>query len=195
MVKPLFPTISDSRITSHYGMRVHPISKKRKLHTGTDFAPPVPAQTGVPIYATMDGIVKRSRYSRSMGNYIYLDHTSDTFTSVYMHMSRLYVKENQTVKRGQKIGIMGTTGNSTGIHLHFMISKTYPPQHNGSNLINPLDYLKRGEKMKLNVDGYLGKNTIKRLQQFLGSKISDGKISKPSNMVKDLQEFLNKYGQ
>jgi len=195
-MKPALPTITGYRITSRYGTRIHPITGKRKLHTGTDFAPPVPGQTGVPVFATMNGIVRQASYSASMGNYIYLQHTGDSYSSVYMHMSRLTVKQGQTVKRGQQIGIMGTTGNSTGIHLHFMVSKTYPPQHNGNNLINPETYLKgSSRKMKLKEDGKLGVNTIKRLQEFLGTP-QDGKISEPvSSMVKALQKFLNTYGQ
>ena len=193
MSKPVFPTVSNHRITSSFGYRVHPISKKRTLHTGTDIAPKIAGTTGVPIYATQDGIVKRSRSHNTMGNYIYLKHLSDGYSSVYMHMARLLVKEGQRVKKGQQIGIMGTTGNSTGIHLHFMISKSYPPQHNGSNLIDPMTYLKGVKKVTLAVDGKRGKATIRRWQEFFGTP-QDGIISKPSTLIRKWQTFLNKYG-
>lgn len=193
MSKPNYPTKTDARITSDFGYRIHPISKVRKLHTGVDFAPKIAGTRNVPIYATQDGIVKRNRYHYSMGNYIYLQHTSDAYTSVYMHMSKSLVKEGQRIKKGQQIGIMGTTGNSTGIHLHFMISKSYPPKHDGSNLINPMDYLKGARKVTLSIDGKRGKATIRRWQQFLGTPI-DGEISKPSTAIKKWQRFLNDYG-
>jgi len=195
MIKPHLPTLSGYRITSPYGSRIHPITGKLKLHTGTDFAPNRPGQTGVPIFAVADGIVKRARYHTTMGNYIYLKHESDDHTSVYMHMAHLDVKENSRVRRGQLLGMMGTTGLSTGIHLHFMISTSYPPSHKGFNLIDPLDYLKRGEKMEVKEDGILGKNTILRLQEFFGTP-QDGKITKEkSTVIMALQKFLNSYGQ
>lgn len=191
---PHYPTISGARITSPYGYRKHPITGVNKLHTGTDFAPPIPGQTGVPIFAVMDGIVRRSGYSSSMGNFVYLEHTGDSYTTVYMHMARTIMKQGSRVRKGQQIGVMGTTGQSTGIHLHLMVSKVYPPNHNGVGLVNPLTYLKGGKKPMLKVDGRLGPATIKRLQQFLGTP-ADGKISEPSAMIKALQVFLNQYGR
>src|SRR5699024_929910 len=134
------------------------------------------------------------RKHSSMGNYIYLKHTHDSYTSIYMHLAKSLVKVGQTVKKGQQIGVMGTTGNSTGIHLHLSIAKNYPPVQNENGLINPLTYLKGSNKPMLKVDGKLGPATIKRLQQFLGTPV-DGKISPVSTMVKALQVFLNKYGR
>lgn len=192
MSKPVFPTVANHRITSPYGYRIHPISKKRLLHTGIDIAPKIAGTRNVPIYATQDGIVRVASYSKSMGNYIYLQHTSDGYTSVYMHMQRISVLQGKRVKKGQQIGIMGTTGNSTGIHLHFMVAKSYPPQHNGNNLINPMIYLKGSKKVVLTVDGKRGTKTIKRWQQFCGT-FEDGVISKPSSLIKKWQTFLNRY--
>lgn len=193
MSKPFFPTLNNSPITSPFGYRIHPITKKRALHTGVDFAPRNAGTRNVPIFATQDGIIKRSRSHSTMGNYIYLQHTSDSYSSVYMHMEKLLVKEGTRVRKGEQIGVMGTTGSSTGIHLHFMISTSYPPLHNGNNLIDPMIYLKGVEKVKLVEDGIRGKATISRWQQFLGT-VQDGIISKPSNAIKKWQEFLNKYG-
>lgn len=190
---PHFPTVKNARLTSHYGMRTHPISGKRSLHSGTDYAPPKPGQTGVPIYATQSGVVRRANYHATMGNYIYLQHTSDTYTSVYMHLARLQVKEGQKVWKGQQIGIMGTTGSSTGIHLHFMVATSYPPYHTGQNLVNPVDYLKGGVTM-LDEDGILGSKTKEagiRFLQRLFKTPEDGQISKVSPLVKKIQKFLN----
>lgn len=142
MSKPAFPTVPNARLTSDFGWRIHPITGERSFHTGKDFAPPVAGQTGIPIYATQDGKVRRAQFDDSMGNYVYLEHTKDTYTSVYMHMSLLRTSVGARVRKGQQIGVMGTTGSSTGVHLHFMISKSYPPVHSDqANLVDPDDYL------------------------------------------------------
>lgn len=188
-----FPTVKNARITSHYGWRTHPITGKQSFHSGTDYAPPKPGKTGVPIYATQAGVVREARHNVTMGNYIYLQHTSDTYTSVYMHLARLQVKEGQKVWKGQQIGIMGTTGSSTGIHLHFMVATSYPPHHTGKNLVNPVDYLKGGDHM-LDEDGILGPKTKEvgiRFLQRLFKTPEDGRISKVSPLVKKIQKFLN----
>ena len=190
---PHFPTVKNARLTSHYGWRTHPIDGEKSFHTGTDYAPKIPGTTGVPIYATQAGVVRRARYHAAMGNYIYLQHTSDTYTSVYMHLASFTVQEGQTVLKGQQIGIMGTTGSSTGIHLHFMVATSYPPQHSGKNLVNPVDYLKGGDHM-LDEDGILGAKTKEagiRFLQRLFKTPEDGQISKVSPLVKKIQKFLN----
>lgn len=104
------------RITSGYGMRNHPILRRRRLHAGVDFASP----SGTPIRAAADGVVIAASYTRGYGNMVVLDHGGGIST-LYGHCSRLYVSGGQRVKRGQTIGAVGSTGLSTGPHLHFEV--------------------------------------------------------------------------
>jgi len=120
---------------SGYGMRVHPMYKVRKMHKGIDFS----ARTGTPIYASGDGVVKRVQSSRSgFGNNIILNHGYG-YESLYAHMSKMLVKSGQKVKKGQKIGLVGSTGRSTGPHLHYEV-------HYKGQPINPIDYCQDGLK-------------------------------------------------
>jgi murein DD-endopeptidase MepM/ murein hydrolase activator NlpD len=100
-----------------------------KFHNGVDMAAPA----GSPILAAYDGVVAAAAYSSSMGNYIYLNH-GDGLVTIYMHASALYVSAGQTVSKGDKIAAVGTTGNSTGNHLHFGV------RLNGS-YVSPWNYL------------------------------------------------------
>jgi len=101
-------------ISSNYGMRIHPVTGRRKLHAGIDYAGP----TGTPIYAVASGKVVKSTYDGISGNYVAIRH-SDGFTSYYMHLSRRQVSVGQHVRSRQVIGKMGATGRVTGPHLHF----------------------------------------------------------------------------
>lgn len=115
-----FPLESYTRISSEYGMRIHPITGKETMHTGIDFA----ALEGTPVYAIDDGKVTVSQYSSSAGNYCTISHIDGTITSTYMHMLSLpEVKVGDSVARGQIIGYVGSTGNSTGNHLHFAVKR------------------------------------------------------------------------
>ena len=114
--KFLFPLNSYSRMTSDYGWRIHPIYGTQRLHNGMDFG----ASTGTPIMAAYDGEVVVSTYSSSAGNYIMINHGGGLST-VYMHCSKLIAKVGDTVKKGDVIGLVGSTGNSTGPHLHFSV--------------------------------------------------------------------------
>lgn len=109
-----FPLASYTRISDPYGMRMHPTLGIQKMHNGIDYAAP----GGTSIYAAYDGKVVTAAYSSSAGNYIMIDH-GDTLYTVYMHCSALYVSKGQTVTKGQKIAAVGSTGRSTGNHLHF----------------------------------------------------------------------------
>lgn len=117
-----------TRVTSSYGYRIHPITKKRTLHTGMDLK----AKTGTPIYAPADGIVrytKRSNYG--YGNLIILSHNYG-FETLYGHLKTIKVKEYQYIKKGQIIGLVGNTGRSTGSHLHYEVKfglRTLNPRH------------------------------------------------------------------
>lgn len=125
-----WPCPGYKRISDEYGNRMHPILGIEKFHNGLDMA----ASSGTPILAAYDGDVVAADYSGSMGNYIMIDHGSGLYT-IYMHCSALYVSKGQTVYKGQNIAAVGSTGRSTGPHLHFSV------RLNG-NYVSPWNYLK-----------------------------------------------------
>ncbi len=112
------PIASYTRISDDYGMRMHPTLNVEKFHNGVDFAAP----SGTAIYAAYDGTVAAAGYSSSMGNYIMIDHGDELYT-IYMHASALYVSKGDVVVKGETIAAVGTTGRSTGNHLHFGVRK------------------------------------------------------------------------
>jgi len=103
-------------ITSRYGMRVHPIFRVRRMHYGIDFSAP----HGTPILAADSGVVVEARYIRGYGNTVIIDHGGGVAT-LYAHCSAILVSEGQQVQRGQVIARVGSTGYSTGPHLHFEV--------------------------------------------------------------------------
>lgn len=103
-----------SRVSSNFGKRFHPIRKEWRNHNGTDYA----AVTGTPIRTVGEGVVEFAGWHNGYGNVAYIDHGEQRVT-VYAHMSRLDVKTGQRVEQGQVIGAVGSTGMSTGPHLHF----------------------------------------------------------------------------
>ena len=105
-------------VTCVYGMRTHPITGVYKLHTGVDLR----ATSGTPIYAANSGKVITSTYNTAYGNYVVIDHGGGVAT-LYAHMTKRLVSVGDTVKQGQNIGTVGSTGYSTGAHLHFEIIK------------------------------------------------------------------------
>ena len=113
-----WPAPSYTRISDDYGSRTHPILGVQQFHNGVDMAAP----GGSPILAAYDGKVVAAAYNASMGNYIMINHGDGLYT-IYMHASALYVSTGETVTRGQKIAAVGTTGRSTGNHLHFSVRK------------------------------------------------------------------------
>lgn len=115
-------------ISSPYGYRTHPITKQRKLHTGID----LPAPTGTAIQAAGDGEVIYAGWYGAYGNAVVIDHGEGTST-LYGHQSRIAVSNGDTVKAGQVIGYVGSTGWSTGPHLHFEVRV-------GGNPTDPLRY-------------------------------------------------------
>ena len=112
----VWPAPSYTRISSDFGWRTHPIFGTQKFHSGVDMAAP----GGSPILAACEGTVTATGYSSSMGNYIYIDHGGGLST-VYMHASAIYVSKGDHVTAGQTIGAVGSTGWSTGNHLHFSV--------------------------------------------------------------------------
>ena len=122
--------ISYTRFSSPFGMRLHPVYGDYRLHNGVDLSAP----EGTPIYASRAGQVIVATYGASGGNYVMIDHMDGTYTTMYLHMTRYVVSVGQNVNAGELIGYCGSTGVSTGPHLHFSIFK------NGV-AVNPADYI------------------------------------------------------
>ncbi|MGI6065828.1 MAG: murein hydrolase activator EnvC family protein [Bacillota bacterium] len=125
-----WPTPGYTRITSEYGMRTHPILKTKRMHTGIDIGAPA----GVNIKAAADGTVIYTGLLGAFGNVVVIDH-GDGISSMYCHMSKILASNNQKVQQGDVIGKVGSTGWSTGPHLHFEVRKD-------GNPVNPWNYLK-----------------------------------------------------
>ena len=117
-------------VSSPYGWRVHPVYKDWRFHHGVDLSAP----SGTPIVASRAGVVSRASYDSSSGYHVYINH-QDGFSTRYLHMTHYIVKPGQWVAAGQVIGYVGSTGTSTGAHLHFSV------YYNGAS-VNPADYIK-----------------------------------------------------
>lgn len=126
---PSIDPVTKVDISSYYGYRTDPFRGRRKNHKGLDIRGPV----GTPIYATADGFVKTSKWFSGYGNFIELDH-GNAISTRYGHMSKLIVSANQHVKKGDIIGLMGSTGRSTGSHLHYEVRVSGEP-------INPQSFM------------------------------------------------------
>lgn len=126
-----WPVPEYSTITSPFGMRVHPITGVYKLHTGMDIRAPI----GANFVAANDGIVVKAEYNRAYGNMVMIDHGGGIMT-LYAHGSEILVQLGQTVKRGDPILKVGSTGYSTGAHAHFEV------RVNGT-YVNPVDYFNK----------------------------------------------------
>lgn len=121
------------RLSSSFGMREHPVLGGRRAHKGVDLAAP----TGTPIYATADGLVGKAEWFSGYGLYVQLDHGAELETR-YGHMSRLNVAAGQRVRKGDVIGYVGSTGRSTGPHLHYEVRIA-------GEAMNPIPYMQAGE--------------------------------------------------
>jgi murein DD-endopeptidase MepM/ murein hydrolase activator NlpD len=111
----MFPLAIASPITSLFGWRTHPITGGRNFHSGIDFGAPM----GTPVLAAYAGQVAISDWLGGYGLTVVLEHAEGTAETLYGHLSELFVKEGEEVKQGDVIGLVGSTGNSTGPHLHF----------------------------------------------------------------------------
>lgn len=125
--------LEDARMSSNFGMRNHPVLGGRRNHQGIDLAAP----TGTPVYATADGIVSRADWFSSYGLYISIEHGGEMQTR-YAHLSRLAVAEGERVKKGEIIGYVGSTGRSTGPHLHYEVRIA-------GAAVNPVPYMVESE--------------------------------------------------
>ena len=126
---PSLMPVEGVRLTSEFGMRWHPILGGRHQHMGVDLAGPV----GTPVHATADGVVGRADWFSGYGLYIALEHGGELETR-YGHMSRLNVAAGQIVHKGDVIGYIGTTGRTTGPHLHYEVRIA-------GTAVNPIPYL------------------------------------------------------
>ncbi len=126
---PSLMPVESVRLTSGFGMREHPVLGGRRSHKGVDLAAPV----GTPILATADGIVSMAQWFGGYGLFVSIEHGGSIQTR-YGHMSRLNVADGQRVHKGDIIGFIGTTGRSTGPHLHYEV------RVNG-DAVNPVPYM------------------------------------------------------
>ena len=139
VIRPLLPVTPGTPLTSPFGYR--DIGIGTNDHLGTDWG----GSRGNPIFATMSGVVVKSQYDSSRGNYVIVKHTHDQYYSTYQHLLSDSVNVGDNVAQGQTIAAMGTTGDSTGVHLHFAISTTpygsYADDGNAGVFIDPEIYL------------------------------------------------------
>ena len=125
------PIGGDYHITSHFGMRMHPIQKKKKMHQGIDFRAPI----GTPILATSSGVIAKVVHQKTgYGNYVVIQH-DNTYETKYSQLSEIKVEVGQEIEKGQVIALSGNSGASTGPHLHYEVLK------DGVH-VDPKDYLK-----------------------------------------------------
>ena len=137
--------INGARLSSSYGMRKHPIDGFNKMHRGTDFAAPM----GTPIMASGSGVVKKAGWCGGGGNCVQIRHNS-TYETIYAHMSKFArgIKSGVRVKQGQTIGYVGSTGKSTGPHLHYEVIVN-GKKVNSQTLKLPSGKILKGEERKI----------------------------------------------
>lgn len=127
------PTRANVRFTSGFGTRSDPFTGRHRSHNGLDFAGP----KGTPILASGDGVVVKAGWGQGYGNEVTIRHAFGIET-LYAHMSKIHVRTGQRVSRGDRIGDMGSTGRSTGTHLHYEV-------HVGNTPVNPMTYVRAGK--------------------------------------------------
>ncbi len=123
MMVPTQTPVRDANLGSTFGWRIDPITGRSALHTGLDF----PAEVGTPIYSAAGGMVVTQEFHFQYGNMVEIDHGNNLITR-YAHASKVWVKKGDLIKRGQKIAEVGTSGRSTGPHLHFEVLVQGVPQ-------------------------------------------------------------------
>jgi hypothetical protein len=128
-IPSLIPVTSNRLMSSGFGMRVHPVLGGLRSHKGID----LPATTGTPIHASADGVVGKADWFGGYGLFVELEHGAGMETR-YGHMSRIAVAEGQRVRKGDVIGYVGSTGRSTGSHLHYEVRI-------GGEAVNPVPYM------------------------------------------------------
>jgi len=116
-------------LSSSFGGRADPFNGRRRMHQGVD----IPGPLGTPVYATADGVVQRAGWVNGYGNLVEINHGNGLETR-YGHLSKLIAQPNERVRRGQLIGLMGSTGRSTGSHLHYEVRIA-------GAAVNPMPYI------------------------------------------------------
>ncbi|MBQ7524015.1 MAG: M23 family metallopeptidase [Alphaproteobacteria bacterium] len=156
-----------TKVTSHFGLRVHPISRKVKKHEGVDFK----AAVGTPVRAAASGVVVRASPYSGYGRYINIRHSASINTA-YAHLSRIVVRSGQHVAQGQIIGYTGNSGITTGCHLHYEV-------HENGRPINPMSFVKQAP-LKLTGEKLRRFNRFKRQvnMQVVGLIPAKGKTAK-----------------
>ena len=135
-------------VVSGFGLRFHPILRVRKMHHGID----VLVDTGSPVVATGEGIVREARFSSTYGNFVEIEHPSTGYSTLYAHMSKIdpAIKPGRSVNRGQLIGLSGSTGRSTGPHVHYEVrnkdNRTVNPLYFFAPSMTPSEYKKLVEQ-------------------------------------------------
>ena len=129
----LFPVIGQAITTSGFGWRLHPILGDWMMHAGKDFAAP----KGTPVVAALSGRVVSSGLAGGYGIAVELEHSAPKRRTLYGHLSELYVRAGQTVRQGDVIGRVGSTGRSTGPHLHFELRL---PKNGNWQAVNPAEF-------------------------------------------------------
>jgi murein DD-endopeptidase MepM/ murein hydrolase activator NlpD len=162
--------LSTMKVNSGFGYRVHPTRRLYHMHTGVDLK----ASSGTPVYASANGVVSSASYYAGYGKYIKVSHSGGIQTA-YGHLSRIAVRAGQNIRQGQVIGYSGSTGRTTGAHLHYEVLK------NG-RFINPLSFVKQ-EPEKLSGPQLAKFNKLKKqvnLQVVGLTPTSHGSLKKPS---------------
>ena len=167
--------LNGARLSSGFGNRKHPILGFTKMHRGIDFAAP----RGTPIFAAGDGIIEYSGWNGAYGKYIRIKHNG-TFKTAYAHLSKIYKKRGTRIKQGDVIGTLGSTGRSTGPHLHYEILIS-------GKQVNPL-------RIKLPSGKHIPKNELENFykkQEIIDSKIFAMKNEIKNNEFAYLKNFQN----
>ena len=121
--------VENVSLSSNFGSRSDPFNGQNRMHQGID----IPGPIGTPIYATADGVVRRAQWANGYGNLVEISHGNGLETR-YGHLSKLIAQPNERVRRGQLIGLMGSTGRSTGSHLHYEVRIA-------GSAVNPIPYI------------------------------------------------------
>ena len=167
--------LNGARLSSGFGNRKHPILGFTKMHKGIDFAAPI----GTPIFAAGDGIIEYSGWKGAYGKYIRIKHNG-TFKTAYAHLSKIYKKKGTRIKQGDIIGTLGSTGRSTGPHLHYEILVS-------GRQINPL-------RIKLPSGKQIPKNELEsfyKKQEIINNKILAMRKKTKSNEFAYLKSLQN----